>query len=166
MKALAFVLFLAAAAEAIAQAAPAKLIVDTSQWKDGQSYETMLDNSVRVTIRREGEVRRVTASRLGITNEYRIEPVDGVLTVTSVRTEPFVVISPHRITVDGLNMDGSQDGVPGSANRRRALFYICPKDDTILRIPHSNHDGDFRCPVDGTPMRPSAGPASPYFLLR
>lgn len=165
MKAFAFVLFLAAATAAlIAQTVPSPaIVVDTTLWKNGESQTFTLDDTVHVTIRRDGEVRRVTVMRLGMTNEYTIEPVEGHLQVTSRNTNRGVLISPHRITVDGVNLQGE---LRLPAQRSRALFYICPKDQTMLRVPHSDHDGDFKCPVDGTPMRPSVAPGSPYFLLQ
>ena len=45
--------------------------------------------------------------RMGMTNEYTIEPVEGVLQVTSRNTNRGVLISPHRITVDGVNLEGA-----------------------------------------------------------
>ncbi len=165
MKAFACALFLAViAAHAVAQPAPSTIVADTSLWKNGESQTFTLDDTVLVTIRRDGEVRRVTVMRLGMTNEYTIEPIEGRLQVTSRNTNRGVLISPHRITVDGVNLEGELR-FP-SQQRGRALFYICPKDQTMLRVPHTDHDGEFKCPVDGTPMRPSAGPGSPYFLLQ
>ena len=166
MKAVAFVLFLATiSACAFAQTAPPSttVVADTTGWKNGESQTFTLDETVHITIRRDGEVRRVTVMRLGMTNEYTIEPVDGRLQVTSRNTNRGVLISPHRITVDGVNLEGE---LRFPSQRGRALFYICPKDQTMLRVPHSDHDGEFKCPVDGTPMRPSAAPGSPYFLLQ
>jgi len=159
MKALAVVLFLAGA---VVQAAPSTYGFDTSDLKAGEARVFTLDGTVRVTLRRDGEVRRVTVERLGIINEYTLEPVDGVLQVTRRNIDQGLILSPHRIIVDGVNLEGS---LRFPESRGKALFYICPKDHTMLRIPHSDHDGQFKCPVDGTPMRPSSGPTSPYFLL-
>lgn len=165
MKALAFVLFLVAMLTGLfAHAArPSTIAADTSSWKHGESQTFTLDGTVHVTIRRDGDVRRVTVMRLGMTNEYTVEPVDGVLQVTSRNLNRGVLISPHRIAVDGVSLEGE---VRLPSTRSRALFYMCPKDRTVLAVPHSDHDGEFKCPVDGTPMRPSVAPGSPYFLLQ
>jgi hypothetical protein len=158
MKALAFVLFLAAAG---VQAAPATIGFDTSELKPGEARVLALDGFVRITIRRDGEVRRVTVERMGITNDYTLEPVDGELKVTSRDVDQGVIVSPQRILIDGVPLESLRFPAPAT----RALIYICPKDQTMLRVPHSDHDGAFKCPVDGTPMKPSARPSSPYFLL-
>ena len=36
---------------------------------------------------------------------------------------------------------------------KAASYYICPKDETMLRVPKEKDLGDFKCPVDGTPMK-------------
>lgn len=164
MKALAFVLFLSATA---LQAAPKMFGFDTSDLKAGEARVFMVDDTARVTLRRDGKVRRITVERLGITNWYTLEPVDGVLQVTRRDVGQGPVISPHGIIVDGVALEGSTLGEPPASPepRGKALFYICPKDQTMLRVPHSDHAGRFKCPVDGTPMRASSGPRSPYFLL-
>lgn len=160
MKALAFVLFLAAATvQAVGMYA-----FDTSKLAPGVAHVFTVDDSVRVTIRRDGEVRHVTVERLGIRNEYKLERVNGVLELTWKDVAQGLVFSPHRILVDGVTLDGSLP-VPSPDLRKKATYYICPKDQTMLRVPHSDHDGEFQCPVDGTPMKPSAGRTSPYFLL-
>lgn len=161
MKALAFVLFLAAAT---LQATPQRYGFETSKLTAGVAHVFNLDDSVTVTIRRDGEIRRITVERLGIRNEYKLEPVNGVLEVTCKDLEQGLALSPDRITIDGVTLDGSLRPLAPDM-RRKATYYICPKDHTMLRVPHSDHDGDFKCPVDRTPMRPGAGRTSPYFLL-
>jgi hypothetical protein len=162
MKALAFVLFLVATT---AGAAPARFGFDTSEIRPGEARVFMVDEAVKVTLRRDGVVRRVTIERSGVMNYYTLEPVDGELKVTSRDVEQGLILGPHRIMVDGVPLEGSALRFPPPSPRGKALYYICPKDQTMLRVPHSDHDGDFKCPVDGTPMKPGSGNASPYFLL-
>ena len=45
-------------------------------------------------------------------------------------------------------------------------YWICPKDEVMLRVPHAKHDAKFNCPVDGTPMRPAIGRRSEFYLLQ
>jgi hypothetical protein len=59
------------------------------------------------------------------------------------------------------------DAVPQIPSRRgRAYFYICPKDETMVRVPHSKFTGELKCPVDGTVMKPGLGQQSAIFLLQ
>lgn len=159
MKALAFVLFLMAG---VIQAAPASFAFDTSGWKSGDAQSIETADSVKVTIIRRGDARLVTVSRGDITNEYTLEPVDGTLSITSKKFNKDVIIDPGRITIDGVRLDGLLAIPPPRAH---ATIYICPKDETMLRVPHTNHSGEFKCPVDGTPMRPGYGPTRRYYLL-
>jgi hypothetical protein len=59
------------------------------------------------------------------------------------------------------------EAVPQIPQRRgRVYFYICPKDETMVRVPHSKFTGDLKCPVDGTVMKPGLGQRSAIFLLQ
>lgn len=44
-------------------------------------------------------------------------------------------------------------------------YYVCPNDETMLRVPKEKDLGEFKCPVDGTPMKQYRR-TTPYFLLR
>ena len=46
-----------------------------------------------------------------------------------------------------------------------AGYFICPKDETLLRVKSPEPGVEFKCPVDGTVMRAGKGPESKYFLL-
>lgn len=161
MKALAFVLLLATSVAASDQAQ--RIVIDTSTFRPGQAQVVTIDGSVKVTVRRTGETRHVTVERLGITNSYTLAPVDGVLTVTRVDAEQ-AILSPHRIVIDGVPLDRSPAVL--EPHRGTARYYICPKDETMLRVPHSRHSGELKCPVDGTPMKPAVGRGNAYFLLQ
>ena len=45
-------------------------------------------------------------------------------------------------------------------------YWICPKDETMLRVVASPNKGAFNCPIDGTPMKPAVGRDSAIFLLQ
>jgi hypothetical protein len=160
MKTLAFVLLLSSA---IVTPPADKITVDTSAMLPGQSQVFTLDESVRVEVTRVGEQRSVRIERMGIVNLYQLEPVNGRLQVTVAETDRGLVVSPHRIVVDGVALDGIPQ-IP--ARRGRLYFYICPKDETMVRIPHSNFRGELKCPVDGTVMKPGLGQQSAIFLLQ
>jgi hypothetical protein len=46
-----------------------------------------------------------------------------------------------------------------------ARTFICPKDETLLRVKSPEPGAEYKCPVDGTVMRAGKGPESKYFLL-
>jgi hypothetical protein len=58
--------------------------------------------------------------------------------------------------------------IPKAPVRRHAppRYYICPEDETMVRVTHTTHTGDVKCPIDGTVMKAGRGPASAYFLLQ
>jgi hypothetical protein len=58
--------------------------------------------------------------------------------------------------------------IPKAPERRYAppRYYICPEDETLVRVTHTSHTGDVKCPIDGTVMRAGRGPTSAYFLLQ
>ena len=55
--------------------------------------------------------------------------------------------------------------IPAPRTTPAARYWICPKDETMLRVVTPNHKGEFECPVDGTVMKPAAGRPPAYFLL-
>lgn len=44
-------------------------------------------------------------------------------------------------------------------------YYVCPKDETLLRVKSADPHAEYKCPVDGTVMRAGAGPQTKFFLL-
>ena len=44
-------------------------------------------------------------------------------------------------------------------------YFMCPKDQAMLRVPSAKKGATFKCPVDGTEMRPGAGKDGMIFLL-
>jgi hypothetical protein len=161
MKTLAFVLLLSSA---VAAPRADKITVDTSTMLPGQTQVFTLDGSVRVEVSRVGEQRNVRVERMGIVNVYELEPINGRLQVTLADTHQGLVVSPHRIVIDGVALD--EVLLPQQPRRGRAYFYICPKDETMVRVPHSKFSGELKCPVDGTVMKPGLGQGSAIFLLQ
>jgi hypothetical protein len=45
-------------------------------------------------------------------------------------------------------------------------YWICPKDETMLRVVKPDRKGGFECPLDGTRMKPAVGRDSAIFLLQ
>ena len=138
--------------------------IDTSKLMPGQAHVFTLEDNVRVTVRRAGEERRVMIERNGIVNHYTVAPDGGELRVTFSDTTGGLILSPGQVMVDGVPLDGSTAII--EPPRSPAKYYICPKDQTMLRVPHSKHNGQFKCPVDGTPMKPAVGRQNEYYLLQ
>lgn len=142
-----------------------RITVDTTGWPPGRAQVFMIDNGVRVSVFRLNEVRTVTIERFGLKNTYTIERVDDELQVTKADTKDGMLLSPHRIVVDGITLETHALKVPAAPRQPKPRYYICPKDEVMLRVPHDKHGGEFTCPVDGTKMKPAVGRESAYFLL-
>lgn len=134
--------------------------ISTAGMLADQARTFSLEDGVKVTVTRTGETRNVRVEQDGLARSYKIEPVDGKLQITGTDAENGTLVPKQRITVDGVELF---EPIP---LRRTAHYWVCPKDETMLRIPHSNHDGNFRCPVDGTPMKAAVGRSGAYFLLQ
>ena len=55
---------------------------------------------------------------------------------------------------------------PPQGRRANPRYWICPKDETMLRVVAAPHKGAFNCPLDGTAMKPAVGRDSAIFLLQ
>jgi hypothetical protein len=84
------------------------LAVGTDNMLPGQSRVFELDDSVKVTVTRVGEQRRVLVERLGVANHYTVEPTARGLAVTFADVTGGIVVSPHRIIIDGVPLDGGR----------------------------------------------------------
>src|SRR5687768_12830789 len=82
-----------------------RIVVDTTGWPPGRAQVFTIDNLVRVTVFRINEVRTVTIERFGLKNTYTIESIDGELQVTKADTKDGLLLSPHRIVVDGITLE-------------------------------------------------------------
>lgn len=160
MKALAFALFLMSAS-----LAEGPVVITTSP-NDTEPKVVLLDD-IRITVTREGEIRRVRVERLGLPtdyklNEYVIEPVDGQLRATAIRMTADPLIPTRKLVIDGVNLGDSLALPPQRRYGGTWRYYVCPSDETMLRVPRA---GEYACPLDGTQMKPVAGTRNPYFLL-
>ncbi|HYR29234.1 MAG TPA: hypothetical protein VEU30_12265 [Thermoanaerobaculia bacterium] len=164
MKAFAAAL-LVVAVSAVAAELP-RITVDTNTLSPGQVRVFTLDDSVNVSVSRTGERRHIRVERLGMVNEYVLEPLDGILQVTRKDTGKGIVISAHRIAVDGIPLDTVVFPVPATPSPDDVVsYFVCPKDETRVHVPRG-HAGPIFCPVDGTRMKRAKGPTARYFLLQ
>ena len=57
--------------------------------------------------------------------------------------------------------------IPPRAAAATSRYYICPKDETIVRVGRgAPATGGLLCPIDGAKMKAGTGPSSSIFLLR
>jgi hypothetical protein len=144
--------------------AAAPLIIDTTSLEEGKSLEATIDGA-QVTVTRHGDARRVVIQRGEMRDEVTIEHDGGKLRVGTARTsnapESFLFPTP-RIIVDGVSIEPFITETLTSKPRPRTYAYVCPKDGAELRLKH-RAAGEFKCPLDGTLMRPVNDPV--YMLL-
>ena len=129
-------------------------IFDTTTLQDGQSVSSVVDGAT-VTVTREGDARRVVIERPGRRDEVTIQRDGEKLQIsTGRRGESFMVPTP-RIIVDGIAIEPFITDTFLNRPRAKGKLYVCPNDRTELRLPYLQHDGDFKCPLDGALMRPA-----------
>jgi hypothetical protein len=56
--------------------------------------------------------------------------------------------------------------IPPSGTPATPRYFICPKDETVVRIGRGTPSGELLCPVDGTKMKAGTGPRKSIYLLR
>ncbi len=155
------------------------IVIDTTKLGEGGK-----------TARFEGS-RRVTVEKLADETIVRVEEGERLDTVTLHRggritrsdngkMRPFTVLDRPHVIVDGFDLEpfitGGQgepqdDGLTSPTPRPDTLkpgptrYYLCPKDQSMLRVPNAPRDATYKCPVDGTVMREAVGSNKEYYLL-
>lgn len=138
--------------------------------------------------------RRVIAERKGDSTVVRIEEEDGrvdtiiistiggrLSTMRSNNGVPRTYV-PDRtpIIVDGIDIEAILSGPSSGAVPEDVLilpppkkkyltgprFFLCPKDEALLRVPQAEPGKVYKCPVDGTEMKPGKGPDQKIWLLQ
>jgi hypothetical protein len=137
--------------------------------------------------------RQVAVHKSGDTTTVRVQELDRIDTVT-LTVQPgrlsiahkdngverrFIVLDRPRVVVDGIDLEpylaGATAGEPGGVvplpDKRPVVqggpqYYICPKDEVMLRLPNGPANRELHCPLDGTLMKRGMGPQSQYWLLQ
>lgn len=159
------------------ESSPRHIVIDTAHLVPRGVQVLMVDKgTVRVMVTRDGEVRRIRVERAGPlvnpvgADEYVVEPVDGQLRASMVKGSGVFIVPPSRILVDGVALDAALPQVerPRSAPRQSTgvRYYMCPKDQTMVRVTIEREVGELQCPVDGTPLRATVGRQNGFFLLQ
>lgn len=56
--------------------------------------------------------------------------------------------------------------MPAPPKPASSRYFICPKDETVVRVGRLSPKGELLCPVDGTKMKAGTGPSKSIYLLR
>ena len=142
----------------------------------------------------EGGARKVAAYREGNTVTVRVEEGKRVDTITiknedgklsigrGSNGEPRKLLGLDRqpVIVDGIDLEpflasdsfgtsaaAEPQVIPAPQPRAdRPSYYICPRDETMVRVKAGRGPAELKCPLDGTVMKAGAGPDSQYYLLQ
>lgn len=146
---------------AVAVYAHSTITLDPADFKEGET-KTFNDGDKTISVTRNGDTMNIKIQGAGETKNLSI-------------------------TRDGRDVRISRDGqqfrtfrVPNADGRQRIIingdrpihmprghantWYICPKDNTTLRVPDGKDDAEYKCPVDGTKMEKHKGRGYMFLL--
>jgi hypothetical protein len=125
------------------------LTVNPSEMRDGET-KTIMDDGLTITVRREGDTTRIDMEGAGQTEGLSITR-DGrrIRIGRHGDGSRSIIISPGR--VERLPLFRS---IPGGKSQ---TFFVCPKDQSMLRVPDDKSGETYRCPVDGSTMEKRRG---------
>lgn len=141
------------------------LTVKPSEMRNGET-KSITDDGRTITVKREGDTTQVTIEGAGETGHLTITREGDRIRIGRAAAEGRgFIIGPHRerIVIDGFPLDGL-DRAPRFKERRGQTYFVCPKDQTTLRVPKENDGQSFRCPVDGTEMEKRKGHGFTFFF--
>lgn len=150
-------LVLFAGAATISAQSRSALIVDPSDMKDGEK-KSFTDDGRTVIVERQGNRTHVTIEGADKTERLTIEREGGRVTIGRSGSDGVrkFVVGPDRkrVVIDGIPIT-EFDTLPHIKPLRPFKLqttFVCPKDQTTLRVPEANEDATFQCPLDGTVM--------------
>ena len=156
------------------------IIIDTSKLPPGR---TVINTSGSRTVAafREGNTVTVTVKEGKREDTVRITREGASLSIAkSNNGEERQLIVPDRqpVIVDGMDLEPILAGAAATyhegpfavpPDRRdaypRPRYFLCPKDETMVRVKPGRAAGDLMCPLDGTKMEESVGHDKQYWLL-
>ena len=145
------------------------LTVTPSEMKDGET-KTFTDNGRTITVDRKGDTTTVRIEGADKTEKLTITRDGNRITIGRLDSDGArsLVIGPERrrIVIDGVPMDGFEN-LPRFHKfpaQKATTFFVCPKDQTTLRVPEEKSEETFKCPVDGTEMEKRKGRGFTFFF--
>lgn len=162
MKALAFAFLLFAIAP---------IDIDTTKIENGARQSYAAGPGRMVSVAKDAGVTTVVVVEGERVDTLVVRNVDGKTVIAHTdnglpRPAPSAQRAP--VIIDGMDVEPFLEGDPVDRSLRQqslGTYYICPRDRAVLRVPNGPAEAMFKCPVDGTLMRPGVGPSQQYFLL-
>lgn len=134
------------------------LTVRPSEMREGET-KTVTDDDRSITIRREGN-----------TTHVRIDGAESTEQLTITRDGDRIRIGrsgregSKSFVIDGLPLRDLENPRRQKSERTWQTFFVCPKDQTTLRVPEDKAGQTFRCPIDGTNMEKRKGRGFTFFF--
>jgi hypothetical protein len=156
-------------------ATPTFIEIDTTTLTAPRMWEV---GNRRVTAEKAGDTTIVRVAEGDRIDTVQIRYVDGKRQITRSDNgvpRPFLFIDRAHVLVDGMDIEPflTGDGAITEAPPKKKYapepgayrFYVCPKDQAVLRVLPTVPEKTFTCPVDGTVMKSGVGPGRKYWLL-
>ena len=124
------------------------LTVNPSEMRDGET-KTVMDDGRTITVRREGDTTRIEIEGAGQTEKLSITRDGDRIRIGRHGDSRSIIIGPGLVERLPLLRP-----IPGAKSQ---TFFVCPKDQSMLRVPEEKAGEAYRCPVDGTTMEKRRG---------
>ncbi len=145
------------------------LTIQPSEMKDGET-KTFTDDGRTITVRREGNTTHVRIDEADKTEKLTITREGNRIRIGRSDGNGFrsLLVGPERrrIVIDGVPIP-EFDTLPKHRqlpSRKATTWFVCPKDQTMMRVPEDKADQTYKCPVDGTTMERRKGRGFTFFL--
>jgi hypothetical protein len=162
------------------------ILIDTHKLADG-ARDVRHEGSRTVSIARSGNtvvVRIDEGRRTDTVTMTRQE--NGELSIAHQDNgvpRQMIGLDRRPVIVDGIDLEpflagnllGTQKAAPKVTppkpdrrydEKNGPRYYVCPKDETMVRVPANRAPAELNCPLDGTPMKAGTGRGSAFFLLQ
>lgn len=140
--------------------AATSITVNPSQMKNGET-KTLVDGSNTITVSRDGNDVHIKIEGGANTRSLTVNRAeDGTIRID--REGPrAMILAPGgpRVMIDGMDLPSRPFG-----GARMQMWFVCPKDHTMLRVPAGKENETFKCPVDGTTMERRKGRRFGFFF--
>jgi hypothetical protein len=144
--------------------------IDTTKLENGKHY-AYKSGDRDVTVAKDNDITTINVVNGERVDTLIVRQVDGRTIISHTNNgleEPPAKAEQPPLIIDGMNVDTFLRGDAVQRSVRKAglaQFYVCPKDRAMLRVVNGPSDAMFKCPVDGTLMRPGVGPSRQFYLL-
>lgn len=145
--------------------------IDTTKLENGKHYAYAAGER-RVAVAKENDATTINVVSGQRVDTLIVRQMNGKTVISHTSNgmaPPRATADSTPVIVDGLNIEaflgGDEVMERGLADAGFASYFVCPKDRAMLRVPNAPRDAMYKCPVDGTVMRPGVGPSKEFYLL-